>query len=210
MPVISGDHAVVVGLDVGGTKTNATLLDETGAFLIDGMTETPSRVHEGPTAAIEAIAEAMDLALAITGRTRDSVLAVGLDTPGPASAGGVISARGATNFAEREWWGFDLRGAVERTLHLPVIYNNDGNAARCTPTAASSVPMPPGARRSRRSWGPVSVAVSSSRVTSYGEPRAWPASWVMSTSRWTACSPSISPSPAATAGSRVTSRASLR
>jgi predicted NBD/HSP70 family sugar kinase len=129
MSVTTGDHAVVVGLDVGGTKTNATVLDERGVFLIDGMTEAPSRVHEGPAAAIEAIAKAMDLALAITERSRDSVLAVGLDTPGPASAGGVISARGATNFAERAWWGFDFRGAVERTLHLPVIYNNDGNAA---------------------------------------------------------------------------------
>ncbi|MEY2523735.1 MAG: glucokinase [Ilumatobacteraceae bacterium] len=129
MSVIAGDHAVVVGLDVGGTKTNATVLDETGRFLIDGMTEAPSRVHEGPAAAIEAIGDAMDLALAITGRSRESVLAVGLDTPGPASASGVISARGATNFAEREWWGFDFRGVVERSLHLPVIYNNDGNAA---------------------------------------------------------------------------------
>ena len=129
MSVIGASHAVVVGLDVGGTKTNATVLDETGAFLIDRMTETPSRVHQGPAAAIEAIGQAMDRALEITGRTRDAVLAVGLDTPGPASAGGVISARGATNFAEPVWWGFDFRGAVERSLHLPVIYNNDGNAA---------------------------------------------------------------------------------
>jgi predicted NBD/HSP70 family sugar kinase len=129
MSVTAANHAVVVGLDVGGTKTNATVLDETGTFLIDGMTEAPSRVHQGPAAAIEAIGDAMDLALAITGRSRDAVLAVGLDTPGPASAGGVISARGATNFSEREWWGFDFRGAVERSLHLPVIYNNDGNAA---------------------------------------------------------------------------------
>jgi predicted NBD/HSP70 family sugar kinase len=129
MSVTAGDQAVVVGLDVGGTKTNATVLDEKGRFLIDGMTEAPSRVHEGPAAAIEAIAEAMDLGLAITGRSRESVLAIGLDTPGPASAGGVISVRGATNFPERAWWGFDFRGAVERTLHLPVIYNNDGNAA---------------------------------------------------------------------------------
>jgi glucokinase len=127
--VTRGSGAVVVGLDVGGTKTNATVLDDTGGFLIDRMTEAPSRVHEGPAAAIEAIGDAMDLALAITGRSRHDVLAVGLDTPGPASAGGVISARGATNFAEPEWWGFDFRGAVERSLHLPVIYNNDGNAA---------------------------------------------------------------------------------
>ena len=130
MSDIAASRAVVVGLDVGGTKTNATVLDESGVFLVDRMIEAPSCVHDGPPAAIDAIGRAMDLALEITGRrTRDAVLAVGLDTPGPASAGGVISRRGATNFAEREWWGFDFRGAVERALHLPVIYNNDGNAA---------------------------------------------------------------------------------
>ena len=41
----------------------------------------------------------------------------------------MISARGATNFAAAEWWGFDFREAVEERLELPVIYNNDGNAA---------------------------------------------------------------------------------
>ena len=41
----------------------------------------------------------------------------------------MISTRGATNFAAAEWWGFDFRAAVEEGLHLPVIYNNDGNAA---------------------------------------------------------------------------------
>ncbi len=55
--------------------------------------------------------------------------AVGLDTPGPASADGVISSRGATNFPDTAWWGFDFRGAVAQRLRLPVIYNNDGNAA---------------------------------------------------------------------------------
>ena len=44
MSVIGENNAVVVGLDVGGTKTNATVLDETGAFLIDRMMEMPSRV----------------------------------------------------------------------------------------------------------------------------------------------------------------------
>jgi predicted NBD/HSP70 family sugar kinase len=57
------------------------------------------------------------------------VRAVGLDTPGPASAFGVISSKGATNFALPEWWGFDVRGALEHRLGLPVVYSNDGNAA---------------------------------------------------------------------------------
>ena len=121
--------SVVVGLDVGGTKTNATILDEHGIFLINDMVELPSNVRQGPSAALDAIAAVMDKALATVGLDRHHVLAIGLDTPGPASAGGVISSKGATNFPEPEWWGYDVRAALEHHLHLPVIYNNDGNAA---------------------------------------------------------------------------------
>jgi len=121
--------AVVVGLDVGGTKTNATVVSEEGRFLVDRMVEVPSGVLDGPAAAISAIDQAMALVLVVAGTNRAAVRAVGLDTPGPASADGVISARGATNFATADWWGFDFRDAVEERLHLPVIYNNDGNAA---------------------------------------------------------------------------------
>ena len=64
---MSSTTAVVVGLDVGGTKTNATVLAEDGRFLVDRMVEVPSRVREGPRAAVAAISEAMELALAVTG-----------------------------------------------------------------------------------------------------------------------------------------------
>jgi predicted NBD/HSP70 family sugar kinase len=57
------------------------------------------------------------------------VLGVGLDTPGPATAHGVISSRGGTNFAHEDWKGYDFRTALEDELGLPVVYNNDGNAA---------------------------------------------------------------------------------
>ena len=120
---------VVIGLDNGGTKTNATVLEVGGGFLIDRMAQVPSRVLEGPEAAIEAMADAMDQALGLTDTRRAQVLAVGLDTPGPASADGIISIRGATNFQQRAWWGFDVRSALEARIGLPVIYNNDGNAA---------------------------------------------------------------------------------
>jgi predicted NBD/HSP70 family sugar kinase len=122
-------RAVVVGIDVGGTKTNATVVDESGTFLVDRMVETPSCVTDGPEAAVAAIGAVMLLALDIAGARREMVRAVGLDTPGPATADGVISVRGATNFAGPAWWGFDFRTAVEEHLGLPVIYNNDANAA---------------------------------------------------------------------------------
>ena len=46
-----------------------------------------------------------------------------------ASADGVISSRGAISFSEPEWRGFDIRRALEIRLGLPVLYNNDANAA---------------------------------------------------------------------------------
>lgn len=120
---------VVVGLDNGGTCNNATVLDETGVFLVDRMSETPSYVREGPRHAVLALVESFERALELTGTSRDRVRAVGLDTPGPSSADGIISSLGSTNFVHPDWRGYDVRGALERALALPVVYNNDGNAA---------------------------------------------------------------------------------
>src|SRR5262252_6308154 len=119
----------VVGLDDGGRAINATVLDSAGRFLVDRMVETPSRVGEGPAVAIEALSDAFTGVLRLTGVSRQAVRAVGLDTPGPASADGVISTRGAVNFADPAWRGFDVRSALAARLGLPVIYNNDANAA---------------------------------------------------------------------------------
>ena len=123
--------SVVVGIDTGATKNTATVLDAQGRFLVDRSLrfEIPSRVNDGPEAAIDAMADAMGMALTMTGVDPARVAAVGLDTPGPASADGVISTRGATNFAQPAWWGYDVRGALEDRIGLPVVYNNDGNAA---------------------------------------------------------------------------------
>jgi predicted NBD/HSP70 family sugar kinase len=119
----------VVGLDNGGTTNNATVLDASGHFLVDRMVEIPSRVREGPLAAIEALAEAYTRVLALTGVDRSAVTGVGLDTPGPASADGVVSSLGSTNFAHPDWCGYDIRSGLEARLGLPVVYQNDGNAA---------------------------------------------------------------------------------
>jgi glucokinase len=120
---------VVVGLDNGGTCNNATVLDATGRFLVDQLVENLSLVQEGPESAIEQLAKAFTDILTMTSTPLTLVRAVGLDTPGPASADGVISSKGATNFSQVSWHGFDIRGALEARIGLPVIYNNDANAA---------------------------------------------------------------------------------
>jgi glucokinase len=120
---------VVVGLDNGGTSNNGTVLDSSGRFLLDRMAEVPSFVKEGPDKAIQALADSVEHVLALTGVPMTSVRAVGLDTPGPATGEGVISSKGATNFGHQGWRGFDIRTALAKRLGLPVVYNNDGNAA---------------------------------------------------------------------------------
>jgi predicted NBD/HSP70 family sugar kinase len=125
----SGDSWVVVGLDNGGNKNNATVLDASGKFLVDELLESPSRVTEGPDVAVAALVDTFEDILRRTGISRDRVRGVGLDTPGPASADGVISSKGSTNFAHPGWRSYDFRGALEKKLGLPVVYNNDGNAA---------------------------------------------------------------------------------
>jgi predicted NBD/HSP70 family sugar kinase len=120
---------VVVGLDNGGTSNNGTVLDDVGSFLIEQMAEVPSDVKEGPDKAIQALVGSVDKVLGLTGVPLAKVRAIGLDTPGPASADGVISSKGATNFGEAPWRGFDIRGALQERMGLPVVYNNDGNAA---------------------------------------------------------------------------------
>src|SRR5687767_5288051 len=68
------------------------------------------------------------MAAARAGIAPDDVVVVGLDTPGPASATGVLSARGSTNFVHANWASFDIREALAEKLGKPVTYLNDGNA----------------------------------------------------------------------------------
>jgi predicted NBD/HSP70 family sugar kinase len=119
------------------------VLDASGRFLVDELVESPSYVQRGPDAAVEALATLMDRVLDLTDTTNLSVRAVGLGSPGPASADGVMSSKGSTNFSQPAWRGFDFRGALQTRLGKPVIYINDGNAAalyahhvRFGPTAA--------------------------------------------------------------------------
>ena len=126
---MSPAEKIVAGIDLGGTAINYTFLDERGQFLIDGLCEHPARSVEGPVVCLDQIAAGLTLAAAQAGVPLGKLIAVGLDTPGPASAGGVLSRRGSTNFVHPEWAGFDMRSGLEQRLGLPVTYLNDGNAA---------------------------------------------------------------------------------
>jgi predicted NBD/HSP70 family sugar kinase len=75
------------------------------------------------------IADGLKAATDLAGVALEDVVAVGLDTPGPASAAGLLSVRGSTNFVHASWAGFDIREGLAHKLGKPVAYLNDANAA---------------------------------------------------------------------------------
>jgi len=120
---------VVAGVDLGGTAVNYTLVDGQERFLIEGLCEHPALSKQGPEVCLRQIADGLKIATARAGVLLSDVVAVGLDTPGPASAAGQLSAEGSTNFVHARWAGFDIRGGLAQALGKPVSYLNDGNAA---------------------------------------------------------------------------------
>src|SRR5713226_5081849 len=121
--------AVVAGVDVGGTAVNYTLVDGQEKFLVEGLCEHPSLAKQGPEICLQQIADGLQVATDRAGVALVDVVAVGLDTPGPASAAGLLSARGSTNFVHARWAGFDIREGLAHKLGKPVSYLNDANAA---------------------------------------------------------------------------------
>ena len=137
---------VVAGVDLGGTAINYTLLNQQEKFLIDGLLEHPALAKQGPEMCLQQIADGLNIAAEKAGVLLEDVVAVGLDTPGPASATGRLSARGSTNFVHPKWAGFDIREGLAHKLGKPVSYLNDANAAAL--------------------WGHYAIFGSSSRETS--------------------------------------------
>lgn len=119
----------VAGVDLGGTAINYTLLNREEKFLIESLCEHPALAKQGPEVCLEQIAHGLKMAAEKAGVPLAEVVAIGLDTPGPASAAGQLSARGSTNFIHPKWAGFDIREGLAHRLCKPVSYLNDANAA---------------------------------------------------------------------------------
>jgi len=120
---------VVAGIDLGGTAINYTFMNEQGQPLIKQLCEYASLVKEGPDVCLNQMKEGLNVALHQVGIDFKDVVAVGLDTPGPASSEGVFCARGSTNFVHKAWCSYDIRTALADRLDRPVLYLNDANAA---------------------------------------------------------------------------------
>lgn len=107
-----------IGVDIGGTKVSAGVVDEAGKVLATVKRATPARsASETRSAVVELIRE-----LLVT----FDVASVGL-----AAAGFVDEGRSRVLFAPNipGWRDEPLRSLVESAVELPVVVENDANAA---------------------------------------------------------------------------------
>jgi glucokinase len=110
---------LAVGVDIGGTKVAAGVVDEDGAVLARARRLTPSKSKEA--AAVEATIVEVVQELQAT----YDIVAVGIG-----AAGFVDAARARVRFAPHLAWRDEpLRDALTGVLGLPVVVENDANAA---------------------------------------------------------------------------------
>ncbi|RFU83526.1 ROK family protein [Streptomyces triticagri] len=107
---------LTIGVDIGGTKIAAGVVDEEGAILDTHTVPTP------PTA--EGIVDAICAAVAAAGEGQD------IEAVGIGAAGYVDDKRATVLFAPNiDWRHEPLKDKVEQRVGMPVVVENDANAA---------------------------------------------------------------------------------
>lgn len=113
---------IVVGVDIGGTKTAILTCDATGTVLARSVSRTTVGQPDG---AADAIATLVDAAVREAGATRADVAAVGVVVPGR-----IDRERGHVTLAVNlGWLDLALGPELASRLGVPVIIENDVRAA---------------------------------------------------------------------------------
>ena len=113
------------GIDLGGTKIQAVVLDDANAVL--GEQRRPTPTSGGPAGVAAAMAEALSAAAAAAGIETGALAGVGVGSPGDidAAAGTVTQARNLP-----DWKGsYPLAAELTKLVGAPVALGNDVNVA---------------------------------------------------------------------------------
>lgn len=109
--------SLACGIDVGGTKISGGVVDEAGTVLEELRVVSPATD-------VEAIEDAIT-SLVTQLQSRHEIAAVGVG-----AAGYVDKARAVVMFAPNiAWRDVNLKEELEERIHLPVVVENDANAA---------------------------------------------------------------------------------
>jgi len=125
MSSIPGSDELAIGVDVGGTKVAAALVDPGGAILF--QTRHPMVADRGPERGLEAVASAIEAVFAkASSEPGQPVRGIGICAPGPLDpATGVV-----LNPPNLPCWrDFPLAAQVAQRYRVPVKVDNDANAA---------------------------------------------------------------------------------
>ena len=123
-----GSHSTIAargGVDLGGTKIEAIIVDEQNAVL--GSMRKPTPIEGGPEDVAEQIVLAVTEAVAAAGLKAGELVGVGVGSPGEidGAAGTVTGARNLPN-----WGGtFALGPTLSSRLGVPVFVGNDVGVA---------------------------------------------------------------------------------
>jgi glucokinase len=110
--------SLTIGVDIGGTKVAGGVVDESGTILARARVDTPARDAAGAEDSIVSVVEQL--------REGFDIEAVGLG-----AAGFVDATRSRVYFAPNlpDWHNEPVRDDVSRRVGLPVVVENDANAA---------------------------------------------------------------------------------
>jgi len=119
-----GPGLPAIGVDIGGTKVWAGVVDEVGEVLAEVHRDTPERSTR-PAVVEDVIVSAVHQVLLDARLTASEVVGVGVG-----AAGFVSADRGSVVFAPHlSWRDEPLRDRLSGRLGLPVTVDNDANAA---------------------------------------------------------------------------------
>lgn len=116
--------SAAIGIDLGGTNLKVAVVTREG--LISAQRTCPVDAVRGPSLVIADMVAAIDELLAENSMKRADLVGVGLGAPGPMDlrAGRIVQAANLPG-----WIDVPLRDELAGALGLPVIFDNDGNAA---------------------------------------------------------------------------------
>lgn len=118
------DARYVVGVDLGGTKILTVLADLSGK--VQAEIKVPTGAAEGPDKVIARITATIEAVRQQAGVCPGGLLGVGVGAPGP----DLDIENGIVHFSNNlSWYNVPLKAHLQEKLQVPVIIENDANAA---------------------------------------------------------------------------------
>ncbi len=116
------DEVRVIGVDLGGTRMRAAVLDADCQII--KRVEEPTRAHEGPDVVIPRLLDL--IASVMPGESEVPVQAIGVSAPGPVEpqTGAIVAPPNLPG-----WVDVPLGRIIQERFHLPTWLGNDANVA---------------------------------------------------------------------------------